>query len=148
MFTGGISPFAFTSLPGAGLSQNGGLNSQSLLGVKPNANKPGAENSSWNTFFGGDSSNPDLLGVMKTMLGPLFQQYGISLPGVTPESTNGNGEGNNTTENADTDEEATDKKWKATLQAAMRVQDNVEAVKVAPPDDSGYYSSMSIYSGS
>lgn len=144
MFTGGISPFAVTTFSGAGLSQNGGLNSQSLLGVKPSANKPGAESSSWNTFFGGDSSNPDLMGVMKTMLGPLLQQYGISLPGVTPESTNGN----TTTENTDTEQQAADKKWKATLQAAMRVQDNVEAVKVAPPDDSGYYSSMSIYSGS
>jgi hypothetical protein len=144
MFTGGISPFAYTSFPGANLLQNGGVNSQSLPGVQSLTKNNGNGNSSWNSFFGGsDPSNPDLMGMVKTMLGPLLQQYGISIPGVTPDGSSGNGN-----DNSGNNEDDAAKKWKATLQAGIRVQDNVEAVKVSPPDDSGYYSSLSCYSDS
>ena len=93
MFTGGISPFAYTSFPGANLLQNGGVNSQSLPGVQSLTKNNGNGNSSWNSFFGGsDPSNPDLMGMVKTM--PVqrvgcFQPKGI--PCAQPNRLNGVG---------------------------------------------------------
>lgn len=148
MFTGGMSPFSYTAYPAGGFLQNSGLKPLAQPGsndlfLKPAVNSPFGESNSFNA----DSfSNPDWFGMFKTMMTPMLEQFGLKVPGLnSDEASDEPGAGNG---DADDEDDDAAKKWKATLKSAARVQDNVEAVKVSPPDDSGYYSSLSCYSGS
>lgn len=145
MFTGGISPFSYTAYPAGGFLQNTGIKplaAQTDFGVplRQTSVKPTTGNAG---LFNADEG-PDWVGMIKTMMAPMLKQFGLDVPGITSTDDSENPD----TESEETDSEEAAKKWKATLKSAARVQDNVEAVKVSPPDDSGYYSSLSCYSDS
>lgn len=141
MFTGGIGSFAYNVNPYTGLQRLGtqttktpSIGQADFLGINSFGDKPFSVKSN----ASGDG-NQDWFGMFQTMLAPLFEQFGIQMPGVSSAESEST---------SDDDEDDADKKWKNILAASARVQDNVEAVKVSPPDDSGYYSSLSCYSDS